>query len=142
MGLLHRRCYWLGTVCCTDVVHGEQLMSFSFFLLSLFVIGCRLTCLETSANPCVTSLGHPESGSRRLNSAQSFNGLGWIFGPMVGNLLIWDDNSQLVLPYAVISVMVLGSVFYKLRLPEPRQDADALMGYIDETNIAVALLFH
>lgn len=47
-------------------VPGEQLMSFPFFLLNLFVIGCGLTCLETLANPCITILGHPESGPRRL----------------------------------------------------------------------------
>ena len=63
---------------------------------------------------------------------------------MVGNLLIWGDNSQLALPYAAIGVivLVLDGMFCKLRLPEPRQNADALMGHIGETNIAVALLFH
>lgn len=102
-------------------VPGEQLMSFPFFLLSLFVIGCGLTCLETSANPYVTILGCHEDGPRRLNLAQSFNGLGWIFGPLVGSLLILGDDSQLALPYAVIGVIVLalGLVFSKLNMPEP-----------------------
>ena len=30
---------------------GSEINSFYFFVLSLFVIGCGLTCLETSANP-------------------------------------------------------------------------------------------
>ena len=30
---------------------GSRINSFYFFVLSLFVIGCGLTCLETSANP-------------------------------------------------------------------------------------------
>lgn len=102
-------------------VPGERLMSFPFFLLSLFVIGCGLTCLETSANPYVTILGRPEDGARRLNLSQSFNGLGWIFGPLVGSLLILGDDSRLALPYAVVGVVVLtlGGVFCRLRLPEP-----------------------
>ena len=38
---------------------GSRINSFYFFVLSLFVIGCGLTCLETSANPYTTVLGHP-----------------------------------------------------------------------------------
>ena len=48
-------------------IPGGRLMSFPFFLASLFVIGCGLTCLETSANPYVTVLGERESSARRLN---------------------------------------------------------------------------
>ncbi len=50
------------------------------FLVALFVIACGLTCLETAANPYTTVLGPTESGARRINLAQSFNGLGWILG--------------------------------------------------------------
>ena len=32
-------------------IPGSEINSFYFFVLSLFVIGCGLTCLETSANP-------------------------------------------------------------------------------------------
>ena len=63
-------------------IPGERIMSFEFFLFSLFIIGCGLTCLETAANPYVTVLGEPESAERRINLAQSFNGLGWICGPL------------------------------------------------------------
>jgi FHS family L-fucose permease-like MFS transporter len=66
---------------------GSFLMSFNFFLFSLFIIGCGLTCLETAANPYVTILGEPETSASRLNLSQSFNGLGWIVGPFVGDLL-------------------------------------------------------
>ena len=101
-------------------IPGGRLMSFPFFLASLFVIGCGLTCLETSANPYVTVLGERESSARRLNLAQSLNGLGWIAGPLVGGLLILGDGSDISLPYAVIGavVLLLGAVFSRLRLPE------------------------
>jgi FHS family L-fucose permease-like MFS transporter len=44
-------------------IPSEQLMSFNFFLFSLFVIGCGLTFLETAANPYVTGSQSFESGT-------------------------------------------------------------------------------
>ena len=64
-------------------IPSEQLMSFNFFLFSLFVIGCGLTFLETAANPYVTELGDRETAASRLNLAQSFNGLGCICAPVI-----------------------------------------------------------
>lgn len=106
-------------------IPGARMMSFPFFLLSLFVIGCGLTCLETSANPYVTVLGEKRSAARRLNLAQSLNGLGWIAGPMIGGLLILGEDSDIALPYAVIGVIVLalGVVFSRLNLPSVGEDA-------------------
>ncbi len=100
-------------------IPGGKIMSFPFFLASLFVIGCGLTCLETSANPYVTVLGDSDSAVRRLNLAQSFNGLGWIAGPLVGGLLILGPDSNISLPYAMIGavVLVLGLIFSRLPLP-------------------------
>src|SRR5580692_3847239 len=50
------------------------------FLGSLFVIACGLSCLETAANPYATVLGPAAGAERRINIAQSFNGLGLILG--------------------------------------------------------------
>ena len=46
-------------------IPGEDLMSFGFFLFSLYVIGCGLVFLETAANPYVTELG----STRKKDSA-------------------------------------------------------------------------
>ena len=111
-------------------IPGEWIMSFEFFLLCLFIIGCGLTCLETSANPYVTVLGDKETGPSRLNLAQSLNGLGWIVGPLVGSLVIFsgaDGNSgSVALPYAVIGVVVLAiaAVFGRMKLPEIATEDD------------------
>ena len=105
-------------------IPGERIMSFEFFLLSLFIIGCGLTCLETAANPYITVLGDKDSGPQRLNLAQSFNGLGWICGPLVGGLLIFTGKSgndgSVALPYAIIGIVVLivAIVFSRIKLPE------------------------
>ena len=105
-------------------IPGERIMSFDFFLLSLFIIGCGLTCLETAANPYITVLGDKDSGPKRLHLAQSFNGLGWICGPLVGGLLIFTGKSgndgSVALPYAIIGIVVLivAIVFSRIKLPE------------------------
>lgn len=114
-------------------IPGAYIMTFWFFLLCLFIIGCGLTCLETAANPYVTVLGDPESAERRINLSQSFNGLGWIVGPLVGGLLLFDgedgtaSSSLLALPYAVIGVVVLivALIFSRTMLPEPAAESPA-----------------
>ncbi len=102
-------------------------MSFNFFLLSLFVIGCGLVVLETAANPYVTELGDRSTAPSRLNLAQSFNGLGCILAPaIVGGLLFnGDGESGVALPYTVMGVVVLmvAMVFCRVKLPEINQDA-------------------
>jgi FHS family L-fucose permease-like MFS transporter len=94
------------------------------FLIALFVIACGLTCLETAANPYTTVLGPAESGARRINLAQSFNGLGWILGPLVGGMLIFSDESDpfaaLATPYMGIGIVVLLIAVLFIRTPLPQ----------------------
>lgn len=100
-------------------IPGSYIMSFNFFLFSLFIVGCGLTFLETAANPYVTVLGAQEYSASRLNLAQAFNGLGWILGPLLGGLFIFSEESSLSVPYAIIGVVVIAIafVFLKLKLP-------------------------
>ena len=111
-------------------IPGGQLLSFPFFLFSLFVIGCGLTCLETSANPYVTVLGNAEGAARRINLSQSFNGLGWIVGPLIGGhfaFAVGADKGSIAIPYAIIGVVVLcvALVFAQVKLPELQADGVA-----------------
>ncbi|RHJ77109.1 sugar MFS transporter [Parabacteroides sp. AM08-6] len=103
-------------------IPSEHLMSFNFFLFSLFVIGCGLTFLETAANPYVTELGARETAASRLNLAQSFNGLGCICAPVVGGLLLFSEGKEtnISLPYTIMGVVVLAValLFLRIRLPE------------------------
>lgn len=106
-------------------VPGSKIMSFEFFLFCLFIIGCGLTCLETAANPYVTALGDPETGASRLNFAQSFNGLGWILGPLVGGLVLFSaDGGDISLPYLGIGcvVVLVAILFMRVRLPEIKEE--------------------
>ena len=66
-----------------------HIQEFWAFLAALFIIALGLTCLETAANPYTTVLGPPERSAQRLNLSQSFNGLGWVIGPIVGSLILF-----------------------------------------------------
>ena len=53
------------------------------FLAAYFILTCGLSFLETSANPFILSMGEPETATRRLNLAQSFNPIGSLCGMWV-----------------------------------------------------------
>jgi FHS family L-fucose permease-like MFS transporter len=117
-----------------------------FFLGALFIIACGLTILETVANPYVSLLGDPETATRRLNFAQSFNGLAASMAPIIGARLILTKGSsdeelnamtesarQLSLaaeassvktPYLILGgvILAIALIFYFIRLPEIKQD--------------------
>lgn len=104
------------------------------FLMALFVIACGLTCLETAANPFSTVLGPKESAPQRINLSQSFNGLGWILGPLIGGLLIFGAESKgndakfdsLLMPYMIIGCVVLlvAVVFLVTKLPDIKEHSE------------------
>jgi len=109
------------------------LQSFWPFLASLLIIAFGLAFLETAANPYISVLGPKESAERRLNFSQSFNGLGWIFGPLVGGMIIFgmtsSDGNQfttLTWPYIGVGVVVflVAVLFIRIPLPDinPEQD--------------------
>ncbi len=103
-------------------VPGSQVDSFFFYVFCLFVLGCGLTFLETSANPYTTVLGPPEKAESRINLSQSLNGIGWIVGPLVGGQLLFTGVS-IAVPYAVVGIFVLlvALVFSRVQLPDPRR---------------------
>ncbi len=108
------------------------IQTFGSFLFCLFIIACGLTCLETAANPYTTVLGPPESGERRINFSQSFNGLGWIAGPLVGGILIFSGTggsgnrfSSIALPYLLIGslVLVVAILFWRITFPAIKEES-------------------
>ncbi|MGD0583010.1 MAG: L-fucose:H+ symporter permease [Bacteroidales bacterium] len=105
--------------------------SFWIFLVCLFIMGCGLATLETAANPYTTKLGPKESAERRINFSQSFNGLAWVVGPLIG-LFIYGNNSSvagqklssMILPYCVIggTVLLVAVIFVASKLPEIKEE--------------------
>ena len=112
---------------CLLFIPGGQLMSFNFFLFSLFVIACGLVFLETAANPYMTQLGDRETAASRLNLAQSFNGLGNICGPWLGGILLFGGGeANLSMPYTIMGILVffVAFAFSRIKLPEIISEAD------------------
>lgn len=116
--------------------------TYELFLFALFIIGCGLTILETSANPYAAILGPPESASKRLNLAASFNGLAAMVAPIVGSLFILsgtnytpqqmdampeatraayllEEASSVKMPYIILGTVLLlvALLFYFMKLP-------------------------
>lgn len=100
------------------------------YLCIFFIIATGMCFLETAANPYVTALGTPETASRRLNLAQSFNGLGAFISAMFLSKLIlsgdtytretlpadypggWEayiqmETDAMKLPYMVLALLLL-----------------------------------
>jgi len=113
---------------CLWFIPATKISSFWAFLLGVCVISMGLTFLETIANPYTTVLGDARHAAVRINIAQSFNGVGWILGPIVGGMFFYAEQGaeaahrMLWIPYAGIAaaVMLLAAVFWFVRLPEVR----------------------
>lgn len=63
-------------------------MTYSHFLIALFILAGGLSILETAANPYIVAMGPDKSGTRRLNLAQSFNPIGSISGVFLSKIFI------------------------------------------------------
>ena len=66
-------------------------IEYSHFLIALFILAGGLSILETAANPYILELGPPETATRRLNLAQSFNPLGSITGGLLSKYFILSN---------------------------------------------------
>ncbi len=135
--LLQARGYKFGIITGLVVTAGGGLLfipaaeaaAFPAFVGAMFVLAAGLCVLETSADTYVNVLGKPEHASRRLNLAQSFNGLGVFFGPLLGGAVIFNpwvvdhlggDQRSVQIIYAVIAaaVLIYALVLSRARLPE------------------------
>jgi MFS transporter, FHS family, L-fucose permease len=141
--------------------------SYAFFLGALFIIASGLAFLETAANPYMTVLGDPATGTQRLNFAQSFNGLAAFLAPLIGGRFILSgktltaqqeagmtagqlndylnkEASSVQIPYIVIGIVVLMVALFLWRtaLPEIKED-DSLEvegSIVKEKNLMLGVL--
>lgn len=119
-------------------IPADASLSFNFFLVALFIIGCGLVVLEAAANPYITELGDRSTSAARLNLAQSFNGLGCILAPFIVGQMLFSESgeSNVAMPYTImgIAVLAVAAVFSRVKLPEitaadePSQPDDSAEG--------------
>lgn len=113
-------------------IPASHIQQFWAFLLGVCLIAMGLTFLETIANPYTTVLGDKKFAATRINLAQSCNGIGWIFGPIVGGMFFYSNEGAeaasrtLYIPYVVVAVIVLviAGIFMVAPLPELNTEDD------------------
>lgn len=64
------------------------------FLGAIWILFGGLSVLETAANPYIIAMGPEETGTRRLNFAQSFNPLGSIMGVVISQIFILSELNR------------------------------------------------
>ena len=124
--------------------------SYGVYLCIFFVIATGMCFLETAANPYVTVLGEASSAPRRLNLAQSFNGLGAFISAMFLSKLVlsgndytretlpvdypggWEgfiqtETDSMKLPYLLLAMalIVVALVLVWVKLPKVGEEEDA-----------------
>lgn len=101
--------------------------SYAFYLIAIYILASGCSVLETTANPYIMSMGSPETATRRLNIAQSFNPIGSILGILVSKYFILQDISLYSVSgtYAGVGVVLLAIMVVMLfaKMPEGK-DAD------------------
>jgi FHS family L-fucose permease-like MFS transporter len=115
-------------------IPATKIAVFWAFLLGVCVIASGLTFLETVANPYTTVLGHPRYAAARINLAQSCNGVGWIFGPILGSLFFYSKDAAghstgsqtLYIPYVGVAfvVIILAFTFFFADVPDIKAEDD------------------
>lgn len=124
-----------------------------YFLGALFIIASGLTFLETAANPYATIIGPSETATRRLNFAQSFNGLAAMVAPIIGgqfilsgtemsdeayaklspealNNYLTTEAQSVKMPYLILGILVLlvAVLFMVSKLPDVKEGDDNAAG--------------
>lgn len=119
------------------------------YLGIFFIIATGMCFLETAANPYVTALGDASSAPRRLNLAQSFNGLGAFVAAMFLSKLVLSGNSYtretlpagfeggwegyiqmetdaMKLPYLILAgiLIVIAIMFIIVKLPKIKEEEE------------------
>ena len=131
-------------------IPAKAMGSFAPFLIAYFILSCGLSFLETSAYPYILLMGDPETSTRRLTLAQSFNPIGSLAGMFVAmnfiqarlspldtaqratlddarfEALKQSDLGVLVQSYALLGVVLilLLVVVLFVRIPAVRQTAN------------------
>jgi len=116
------------------------------YLIIFFIIATGFCFLETAANPYVKALGDHSTATRRLNLAQSFNGLGAFVSAMFLSKLVlsgqnytrrtiptdypggWTgyiqfETNSIKLPYLILAVVlgIIAVIFMLSKLPKIKE---------------------
>ena len=131
-------------------IPATHISAFWAFLLGVCFIAMGLTILETVANPYTTVLGPKKYAAARINFAQSFNGVGWILGPIIGGAFFYSSQGaavaqgQLYIPYMIVAIIVLvmAIIFYFSNVPDLNTEDEYHLSDSDETGLKRSIWSH
>lgn len=130
-------------------VPAANAVSFTFFRVALFVMGCGMATLETVAHPFAAALGDQRRSDQRVNFAQAFNAIGTMVGPALGSYFLLGANtvsltdltSVKILYVAIGAVILLIAIaFLFLKIPElgdPHSDSTNLRSVKEPIDVPI-----
>lgn len=109
--------------------------SYGFYLVAIYIMASGCSVLETTANPYILSMGDPETATRRLNIAQSFNPIGSILGILMSKIFILQDISLYSVSgtYMTLGLVLVGIMIFMLFLKMPEGKDDSKQNSLKET---------
>lgn len=102
------------------------LTSYGAFIVSNFIVGFGLSCLEIAANPYIALCGPLEYAEVRLNLAQAFQAIGTVCSPLLATKVLFKNvlnaPSLVDVQWTYLGIALfdfaLAVVFYYIPLPE------------------------
>lgn len=106
------------------------LLSYAAFVVSNFIVGFGLSCLEVASNPYIALCGPLEYAEVRLNFSQAFQAVGSVCSPLLAQRILFKDvlssPSLVNVQWAYLAIglfdFLLALVFYYIPLPEATAD--------------------
>jgi fucose permease len=106
------------------------LTSYTAFVISNFIVGFGLSCLEIAANPFIALCGPLEYAEVRLNFSQGFQAIGTVLSPLLAQKVFFrnvrDAGSLVNAQWAYLGIalfdVLLAVAFYYAPLPEASDD--------------------
>lgn len=100
--------------------------SYVAFIISNFIVGLGLSCLEVSANPYIAFCGPLEYAEVRLNLSQGFQAIGSILSPLFASRVLFKSvhtgPSLIQVQWTYLGIALFGwalaLAFYYVKLPE------------------------
>ena len=114
--------------------------SYEAFIVSNFIVGLGLSCLEIASNPYIALCGPLEYAEVRLNLSQGFQAIGTVLSPLLASRVLFksvDSAPSLIkVQWAYLGIALFGwalaLAFYYMKLPEA---SDEELGELADRNL-------
>src|SRR5207248_569338 len=119
-----------------------QNLAFTFILVSslFFLWAVCNGMIDVMDKHFQEELGHKRYAATRINLAQSCNGVGWIFGPIIGSVYFYSKDAAgastgsqtLYIPYVAVALgsIAIAAIFYFANVPDIKAPDDY---HLDDT---------